>query len=269
MEDKIDITRITFDDHDSFKVHILDDKYSFFHINITDEKFYINLFNYFFCEDRLFKYAENKNNMKFEPSRVNYVTLFKLLEGFIDSENIEKNADEFEEDIKEILREEYQHKYSEIGNLTIRLDKIGKIGEFLFSSLLWDYFEFDCIIPKVHLSTDPNMSVYGIDTLFYSEESNLILFGESKFSKSLANGIELVKKSLKDYEKQITDEFRIVLSSRIYKNSLNKFNEKYGEYTEMCIDINEFIEMAGIEKIGIPIFIAHGKENDISTIMKK
>ena len=43
--------------------------------------------------------------------------------------------------------------------------------------------------------TDKNMSVYGIDSLYYSPNEKLILLGESKVSKSLDNGIFVNTKS--------------------------------------------------------------------------
>lgn len=269
MSSSLDLTKVKKELFNDFEVNILDDKYSFFHIDILNNDFYSNLFDYFFCEDRLIKYAENKSNLKFTACEVNYITLFKLLEIFIDSENIEMDINCFKKEIIDILKEEHSHKYNKIGNLVLRLDKIGKIGEYLFTSILWEYFHFDCIIPKVHLSTDPNMNVYGIDTLFYSSQEKLLLFGESKLTNNIDNGVKLIRESLINYERQIVDEYRLVLSNRIYKKSLNKFHELYGDITERCINIHEFIDMAKIKKIGIPIFIAHGREKDIAHIMKK
>ena len=48
------------------------------------------------------------------------------------------------------------------------------------------------------------------------------------------------------------------MSSRIHP--LNFINENYGEYISTSLTFEEFIEKAGIKRIGIPIFIAHGKE---------
>ena len=156
-----------------------------------------------------------------------------------------------------------------IGRLICRLDKLGKVGEYIFSCLLEDYFGFDCIIPKVHLTTDYNMSIYGIDTLFYNEKENLLMFGESKISVRINNGITLIKKSLKDYEKQISDEFELVLSNRLYRDKLYKFKEVFGEQAEMSLDIHQFIKVANITKIGIPLFIAHGCESDTVEILNQ
>lgn len=157
-----------------------------------------------------------------------------------------------------ILSDEYELEDAGNGQLKVRLDKMGKIGEYIFCNLLSEYFGLDCIIPKVHLTTDPNMNVYGIDTLFYSCESDMILFGESKLSKSLSNGTGLINKSLQTYEQQIKDEFTLMLSNRFLKNNMGIFGDKYADLVELSLYIEDFIEKADVKKIGIPIFIAHG-----------
>ena len=72
-----------------------------------------------------------------------------------------------------------------------------------------------------------NMSIFGIDELFLAED--MILFGESKVSINLQNGIKLIKESLKEYEKQIKDEYQLVLSNRFYGDKLQGFFEKLVE----------------------------------------
>ncbi|AGL02470.1 Hachiman antiphage defense system protein HamA [Desulfoscipio gibsoniae] len=242
-----------------FAVHLLDNQTSFLHINLADShSFYRGLFDYFFEESRLLRYAENKTNLHFEPTVKNYVTLFKHLGLYIDDFNIQQVPASIEKEVLRILSDEYELEDAGNGQLKVRLDKMGKIGEYIFCNLLSEYFGFDCIIPKVHLTTDPNMNVYGIDTLFYSRESDMILFGESKLSKSLSNGIGLINKSLITYEKQIKDEFSLMLSNRFFKNNMGIFGDKYADVVELCLSIENFIEKADVKKIGIPIFIAHG-----------
>lgn len=253
-----------------FNVHKLNEFHSFVHINISDSpQFYKQLFEYFFDESRLIRYAENKFSLKFEPSLINYVTLYKHLSTYMDSFNLDLLPTEIEKELIAILDDEYTLESHSNGQLRVRLDKMGKIGEFIFCNLLSEYFEFDCIIPKVHLTTDPNMSVYGIDTLFYSSTHDMILFGESKVSKSLSNGICLIEKSLKEYEQQIVDEYTLILSNRLLKCCLGSFIEKYGEAIEISLNISDFISYANIKKIGIPIFIAHGTETVVNDIFDK
>lgn len=257
---------------DSFNVYKYKDSLQFFHIDITNEKnFYENLFEYFFSEDKLLRYCENTSFQKFTPTKKNYVILYKHLKTYIDSQNLEISAANLEKKLLDILEKEGALILQD-GKNVIRLDKMGKIGEYIFCCLLSDYFHFDCILPKVHLQTDYNMSVYGIDTLFYSQNKDLLLFGESKLSKSVKNGIALINSSLKEYEKQLEDEFTLVLSDRVLKNNLNIFTKKYGKIVEECISIQKFIEEAKIQHIGIPIFIAHGTElikEDILNKLKK
>lgn len=254
---------------EDFTVFEEDKNHVFIHINLQDnEMFYVNLFDFFFSEDRLLKYCENKKHIQFVPSRKAYTILYRHLRNYIDEENEIIDFPVLSDEIEKILETEDLITY-ENGKRIARADKIGKIGEYIFNCILNEYFNFDCIIPKVHLQTDYNMNVFGIDSLFYSSQKSMIMFGESKFSMSLDNGIGLIKKSLEDYEKQISDEYELVLSNRFYGEQLNVFAGLYGEYTETCVNIQEFITEAKIKTIGIPIFIAHGTETDSVAIMQK
>lgn len=254
--------------HNDFNVYYYDDNYSFIHIEIKDTPmFYEKVFDYFFDQNRLIKYAEGKTGISFNKTKKDYTTLYRHLKLYIDDFNEKKQIEHLEEDLKEILLDEGVLEDNN-GNFYIRLDKIGRMGEYFFSCLLSEYFEFDCIIPKIHLTSDPNMSVYGVDTLYYNSKKDEILFGESKFSKSLANGVKLIKESLKTYESQIRDEFLLILTNRFLKSNLNIFNEKFGEHADVCIDIDEFIKEANIKSIGVPIFIAHGEERDEKDVLR-
>lgn len=72
-----------------FTVHTLNEQSTFLHINLADShSFYKGLFDYFFDETRLLRYAENKMNLHFEPMIKNYVTLFKHLGLYIDDKGI-------------------------------------------------------------------------------------------------------------------------------------------------------------------------------------
>lgn len=218
-----------------FNVYSLDNNNVFIHINLAESSFYQGFVRYFLDESRLLRYAENKSNLIFTPGKRNYVTLYKHLGYYIDEYNLEKLPATIEGEVLKILADEYQLNDSGDGNLQVRLDKIGKIGEYIFCNLLSEYFKFNCIIPKVHLTTDFNMSIYGIDTLFYSAENDMILLGESKLSKSLKNGIGLINKSLKTYEKQIKDEFVLMFSNRFLKNHMGIFGDKYNDAIELSL----------------------------------
>ena len=212
-------------EYEKFIVHQLVDNYSMIHIEIKDnEEFYKSLFECFFTEDKLIKYAENKFNLKFSPTKINFTTLYKHLKIYIDDFNEDEyTVDEIQEEMIKILNEEYSIEEKN-GKLKVRIDKIGKIGEYIFTCILNEYFKFQCILPKVHLQTSYNMSIYGIDTLFYSEDKEMLLFGESKVTKKLENGINLINVSLEEYETRIKQEYELVLSNRLYKDKLNNFN---------------------------------------------
>ena len=149
---------VTSQHFNDFNVFSLDDSSVFIHINLTEDSFYKGFVKYFLDESRILRYAENKANLTFTPSKRNYVTLYKHLGYYIDEYNLEKLPVTIEEEVIKILADEYQLNDLGDGNLQVRLDKIGKIGEYLFCNLLSEYFNFNCIIPKVHLTTDFNMS---------------------------------------------------------------------------------------------------------------
>lgn len=116
----------------------------------------------------------------------------------------------------------------------MRRDKVGKIGEYIFHNILIDYFDSLCIVPKLNLTTNRNMSIYGIDVIFYNPSNNTLMFGESKVSKSLDNGISLVNDSLKNYEHQIFEEYRAILSSDVI--NISNLPKELKKYIDTCID---------------------------------
>lgn len=255
--------------YECFDVYKDEEYHAFIHISIDKrEKFYKGIFENFFKDEKLLRYAEHKSNLHFEPTQENYCTLYMHLLTYLDEENIEKGVDELSDIVKEVLLDEDEIEEKD-GKLYIRKDKIGKIGEYIFSCILYDYYKFDCIIPKVLLGTDPNMNVFGIDALFYSMKDNLLMFGEAKFSKRLDNGIKLIKESLKDYERQLRQEFVCVLNKRIYKDLLYRFKDLYGDKAAVSTSMDMFVKKAQIKKIGIPIFIAHGEEVKPEEIVRK
>jgi hypothetical protein len=112
------------------------------------------------------------------------------------------------------------------------------------------------------------MSVFGIDTLFYCKEEDMILFGESKFHESISKGIDSINISLEKYEIQIEDEFVLVLSNfDTYQNM--KGIKKYQEQIETSLTFKEFINEANITKIGVPIFVMHSGKFDVEKIFEK
>ncbi|WP_442603070.1 Hachiman antiphage defense system protein HamA [Paenibacillus sp. KN14-4R] len=251
----------------TFEVHNIVDNFSFFHIEIkNDESLFLKgLSDYIFNEDNLLCYAKNIKAINFEPERRNYVSLFRELHNFIDDENIDWV--EIDLDLEDVLVDEYDKVKIKNGKKFIRLSKIGRIGEYIFHIFLSDYFNFNCIIPKVKLTTDRNMSVYGIDALFLDKTNQMILFGESKVANKLDNGITLVNKSLKNYEKEIREEYSLVLSNSHLK--LNGLEDLFPGQTEVCITFDEFLTQTNTKNIGVPIFIAHGEEIDHKVILQR
>ena len=119
------------------------------------------------------------------------------------------------------------------------------------------------------------MSVFGIDSLFLDPSQHTIFFGESKVSKNIDNAITLINidnaitlinRSLLDYEKQISEEYKLVLSNDESFNLSPEFLAAFKEHTDVCITFEEFIKAAHIEKICVPTFIAHGNSTTNNTI---
>ena len=75
----------------------------------------------------------------------------------------------------------------------------------------------------------------------------MILFGESKVTKNIENGINLINQCLKEYEKRIKQEYELVLSNRLYRDKLNRFSDMYGDIVVVTLDIEEFIKLADIK----------------------
>lgn len=88
---------------DDFNVIQEGDNYSFVHVKIAEENFYNILFNYFFSEDKMLGYIENKESVNFLPTKKNYVKLYKNLKKFIDSENLDFEEERFYEELKKYI----------------------------------------------------------------------------------------------------------------------------------------------------------------------
>ena len=254
-----------------FDVYHLEDNYSFFHIKINNEDaFYEQVSQFFLDKKNLIRYIENAKDIEIEDDIEIIESMYDLLYLFIDEENDEIDISDLEETIKNIMKEEAEEVREEKTKTLIRLNKVGRFGEFIMSTILKDFFHFDCIVPKLKLTTDRNMSVYGIDTVYMNTETKLLLFGESKISKNLENAIKLINKSLKEYEKNIEDEYMLIFKSNCIKK-LKEFETYYSEQKSngICLKFKDFITTANITKIGIPIFMAHGTEKESKEIIDK
>lgn len=75
----------------------------------------------------------------------------------------------------------------------------------------------------------------------------------------------MINRSFQDYEQQISEEYKLVLSNENY-NLSSVFTDAFSEHTAVCISFEDFIKEAGITKICVPAFVAHGKKSDIETV---
>ena len=252
-----------------FEVVEENDKYIFLYCNIENKSEMLEkYFDYFFDEKVMYQHFNYLYNVPFSPTHENYVKLFYELKKFIDDNNyVVDISSEAIKDIEEILVDE---NLLAIHNqdFKYRLDKAGKLGEYFFSILLERFFGLHCVIPKTRFTTDYNMSVYGIDVIYLNEDNELY-FGESKFTKNVCNGIVQINKSLQSYEKQILDEYQLVLNAWDSRNNVYKLHELYGEKISCSISFIDFIKAVNIEKIYIPLFITHGTETEKELILKQ
>lgn len=262
MVDKLNNGNIKVNKFDCFDVYSLNEGNSFIYAEFKDtESFIDGLVEYIFNEDNLLNYAKRTSRINFSGTPRQYVKLYNNISMFLNAKLEQMVYDEISDELMTILNEEYD-LIDDNGKLIIQNDKVGKIGEYTFHLILTNYFYLDCILPKFKCTTDRNMSVFGIDTLFLDTKNKIIYFGESKFCKDIENGITLINRSLKEYEEQIKEEYRIVLSNDDAFKLSSEFEKIFGDAKQVCISFQELVNVAKIEKIGVPIFIAHGNTND-------
>ena len=250
---------------DCFDVYFSAEGNSFVYADFKDtDSFIEGLVEYIFKEENLLNYAKRNNKIGFSGTQKQYAKLYNNISMFLNTELEMLEVDDITDELKDILGQEYT-LVGEAGNLKVQNDKVGKIGEYTFHLLLNNYFGLDCVLPKFRCTTDRNMSVFGIDTLFLDTEKRILYFGESKFCKTLDHGITLINRSLEKYEEQIDEEYRIVLSDDEAFRLSSDYERIFGDAKQICISFREFIKVSGIKKIGVPIFVAHGNA-DINNV---
>lgn len=215
------------------------------------------LSDYVLSEKNLLNYANTMSPTVFSPTLANYKRLYTTLETFLNAELELLTFDDVSNEIRDTLGDEYTF-INKDGETLIQKDKIGKIGEYIFHVLLTQYFKVNCIIPKFRCTTDRNMSVFGIDALFFDPAERIIYFGESKVCKTIDNAITLVNRSFADYESQISEEYKLVLSNNDVFRISQEFQSAFELYTDVCISFEDFVKAASISQIYVPTFIAHG-----------
>ena len=227
------------------------------------------LFDWGFKDDNILRFADfDEDCLPNELCEFQRIAIFKALKKMIDDKYLGLiRYDKKYDNILAVLQDE-GNIVEEQGVTYVRNDKIGKIGEYYFYNILCDYFGYICILNKANLTTSYNMSVFGMDALFYSNADKMLLFGESKFCNNLENGIKLIDASLEEYETRISDEFDLILSNEMLRN-ISKLPESIKNSTRRAYTFNDFVHIAGIESIGIPLFIMHGEDNDREEILKK
>ena len=243
---------------EQFIVYKSDVSNTFLYVNFSDpDRFMDGLSDYVLSEINLLNYANTMSPTAFAPTLANYKKLYSTLETFLNAELELLTFDNVSNEVRDTLGDEYTFVNKD-GETLIQKDKIGKIGEYIFHILLTQCFKVNCIIPKFRCTTDRNMSVFGIDALFFDPTKRIIYFGESKACKTIDNAITLINHSLADYESQISEEYKLVLSNSDVFRLSQEFQTAFERYTEVCISFEDFIKAASISQICVPAFIAHG-----------
>ncbi len=177
---------------------------SFVYANFDDEKKFMEGFaDYILSEDNLLNYANTLTPIDFIPDKIHYKKLYSTLSTFLNKDLELLTYNNVSDEVFNVLGQEYKF-VDRNGKEFIQKDKIGKIGEYIFHLLLTKYYRVQCIIPKFRCTTDRNMSVFGIDALFYDRLNKMIFFGESKVCNNIASAITLINRSFQDYEQQIS-----------------------------------------------------------------
>lgn len=238
---------------------------SFVYAHFDKPDLFMNgLADYLLSEYNLLNYANTLTPIDFTPTPAIYKKLYNTLGTFLNSDLELLTFDDVSEEVRTALGEEY-HFVDSNGKTLLQKDKIGKIGEYALHLLLTNYYKVHCIIPKFRCTTDRNMSVFGIDALFFDPEQHTIYFGESKVCDKIDNAITLANCSFDDYEEQIAEEYRLVLSNDEVFNLSLEFKDAFKQHTEVCISFQDFIKAASISKICVPAFLAHGNSSGAHT----
>lgn len=257
---------------EQFTIYKSDVSNSFLYVNFSDPGLFMDgLSDYVLSEINLLNYANTLSSTAFTPTLANYKKLYSTLETFLNAEMELLTFDNVSNEVKDTLGDEYTF-INKNGETLIQKDKIGKIGEYIFHVLLAQYFKVKCIIPKFRCTTDRNMSVFGIDALFFDPNERILYFGESKVCKTIDNAITLVNRSFADYESQISEEYKLVLSNSDVFRLSQEFQSAFERYTEVCISFEDFVKAASITQICIPTFMVHGNgetENTPADFLQK
>lgn len=243
---------------EQFTVYHSDVSHSFLYVNFSDPNCFMDgLSDYVLSETNLLNYANTMSPTAFTPTLANYKRLYSTMETFLNAKLDLLTFDNVSNEVRDALGEEYTF-ITKDGETLLQKDKIGKIGEYIFHVLLSQYFKVNCIIPKFRCTTDRNMSVFGIDALFFDPAQKIIFFGESKVCNTIDNAITLVNRSFDEYESQISEEYKLVLSNNDVFRLSHEFTSAFEQYTNVCISFKEFVKAASVSKICVPAFIAHG-----------
>lgn len=252
-----------------YTVYSIENCHSFIHAQLNnDDNLYRCLSSFFLDENRLIQYVENDRAVRFNQTPAHIAEMYKRLSLFAAEPSSLAVPRELSKDARLAIESEFKLVDRGFGNYVAMQPAIGRLGEYFLHVFLSEYFQLDCVVPKIDMTTDPNMSVFGIDSLFFSAKESMIYFGEAKFSKALMSGVSLLRESLNSYEKQIKDEFALTFSARHIKRH-PEFERLFGGAVNESCTFEEFSRRSGLTSICVPMFVAHGDEIAVEPILAK
>lgn len=246
---------------DKFNVYKNQEMHQFCYITLKEDSFYDDFARYLLDFSMLKKHATINLGSPEDLTIDDYNEIYLRLISFVDYEKIYDVAG-LDQSIVDVLDSELIKESS-----NLRKDKWGKIGEYIFNVILDAYFNLDCIVRKFALNTSPNVSAFGIDTVHCSLSDKTFFFGESKMVDNIEGGIKLICKSLENYESQISKEYFTIKNNNINKNE--KFVDVFKMTLKKCLTFSDLIEKLSLEKIGVPVFIAHGGKYETVEVFQK
>lgn len=134
----------------------------------------------------------------------------------------------------------------------------GLFGEILFYTVCRVLLNKDLLLSKIAFITSGGTTAHGSDGIFYDSANDTLIFGESKFTTDLSQGLRQASKSLSDLDKRFGND-----GCFIYKQILTMKGEYRESFAKMSLrDIQS-------KKKEVLVFVLHGQDYKEKDILKQ
>jgi len=134
----------------------------------------------------------------------------------------------------------------------------GLFGEILFYTVCRELLNKDLLLSKIAFITSGGTTAHGSDGIFYDSANDTLIFGESKFTTNLSQGLRQARKSLSDLDKRFGND-----GCFIYKQTLSMKSEYRESFSKMSLkDIQN-------KKKEVLVFVLHGSDYKEEEILKQ